>query len=1443
MNNNLEEIIPERRAGDSTGAGCSGGRRPLLVRVLLWVPAFCGVVLVAVAGLFAALQTQTGRERLVQWVEETALARAGLVLEIGPVHGVFPLDFDVETLVLGDQEGPWLRVKGFSFGWAVGDLLDGRLRVPLLSAQEMDLVRLPAGTGEEERGPAKAPGWPPSLPPVLIDHLGVDRLRIREEVLGEEALLRVRAHMALAGEGGLIRGECLAGRLEGPGERLRARWGFRPHPAVLDLEMDFKAPAGGLLSRALGVDPGSVMIRLEGDGPPGGWEGRLDVSSSSLGSLDSNVLVRLSREEFGLAAEGTLEPAPGLVPAPVPAGALSFTLDGSYGGSGTVSLTQLDLASGGARASVKGEMDLDSMEIQAGLELAVPELSGADLGLPQGSTGPIGLLAEISGHATRPACEVRISIREPKAPGFRAETLSAFLEGRLPIRTLPALQGLEVKANGEVDSPIFSVGGTEIREPGIRWSVNASLPDKTSVSIESLHISDGNADLGFSGLLRPSDLFLEGRARARVRDLSSLPVKPFSGFHGGLELKARLEGNGLTRDLSVDMEADLRRPGPFPPALSALAGDLVRAESLVEVSGGERIVVQRFAVRGAAAEAAGEGELDLAKGDASGVLRVDVPELEKLSPFLGMGVRGKARVEAKARDLLGAPRGHGSVKVESDKGIFRGETGFTLKQGSLALDRITLIGPGASVSGGVEVNLETACLDGSLKAEMSELAALPIPGDSGLSGCAVLETVFSEERGRQDIRLELLAEDVSGPFGSLARAEVKGSARDVTGTPKGRAEVDISLLDPAPGLMVERAGLIAEGGRDRVDFSLSARGDFKEPFNLDAAGLWNSGEGARELLIRELQASLGGHNLALEEPLLLEGRDGYLEVHRSSMGLDSGRITLRGKVSELIEAEVSLEALPLDFLRVWGLPDAGGLASGRLRVRGTPAAPEGLLALDIKGIKPADPQLRGLPELELSSTVNLEGGLMEARAQLTGGGQDLLEAVLEAPVEAGLRPFVFSLPPEGPIRGFASMDMDLRPVPGWLGLEEHRLAGMLEGEATLRGTPASPEIRGRIHLRDGAYEYIPGGTVLRGLEVLAAVEDDELVLERLSAGDGDQGSLEIHGRLGLDPEKDLPFEAVMEMSGLRLVRLDELTAVTGGSLKVTGSAGSAAVSGRVRVDSAEARIPERLPPRITELSVEEVNAPPGGRTAPGGKEAGAARDVSLDLGIVIPGRVFVRGRGLDSEWEGELEIKGDAAGPAVRGELSIVRGHYDFLGTRFDLASGTLFFDGSYPPSPVLNVTAQTRTADMTARVILSGTPASPGIRLESDPPYPRDEIMARILFGRSLATLTPLQALKLAAAVDALAGGGALGFMGKAQQAVGVDQLEVREAGAGENAATLAVGKYMGEDVYLEVEKGLGTEGGRVSLEYEVTPRITVETEVGSDAGGGVGIKWKWDY
>ena len=106
------------------------------------------------------------------------------------------------------------------------------------------------------------------------------------------------------------------------------------------------------------------------------------------------------------------------------------------------------------------------------------------------------------------------------------------------------------------------------------------------------------------------------------------------------------------------------------------------------------------------------------------------------------------------------------------------------------------------------------------------------------------------------------------------------------------------------------------------------------------------------------------------------------------------------------------------------------------------------------------------------------------------------------------------------------------------------------------------------------------------------------------------------------------------------------------------------------------------------------------------------------------------------------------------------------------------------------------------------------------------------------------MEALQLGAAVAELAGAGPSSgdLLGRVRGALGVDVLRFATDEAGKGAS-VSVGRYVTERVYLGAEQGTDPGSTSANVEVEITPNITIESDVGQDAQGRVGVKWKWDY
>jgi translocation and assembly module TamB len=226
--------------------------------------------------------------------------------------------------------------------------------------------------------------------------------------------------------------------------------------------------------------------------------------------------------------------------------------------------------------------------------------------------------------------------------------------------------------------------------------------------------------------------------------------------------------------------------------------------------------------------------------------------------------------------------------------------------------------------------------------------------------------------------------------------------------------------------------------------------------------------------------------------------------------------------------------------------------------------------------------------------------------------------------------------------------------------------------------------------------------------------------------------------------------------------------------------------------------------------------------------------------VNAPARLFVRGRGLDSEWGGSFTVKGTATEAQVLGDIQFRRGFLDFLDRRFKVRSGSIAFSGARPPIPEVNIEAESQGESVLALVKITGPANDPKLDLTSEPPLPRDEVLAQLLFKRDMSQITPAQGVRLANAVATLEGRG-IDVIGKFRSGLGLDTLDVGGETAGD--ANVRAGKYLADNVYFEMQQGMQSGSGKARVEVELTPNVTVSTEVSEQSQTGVALDWKLDY
>ena len=371
---------------------------------------------------------------------------------------------------------------------------------------------------------------------------------------------------------------------------------------------------------------------------------------------------------------------------------------------------------------------------------------------------------------------------------------------------------------------------------------------------------------------------------------------------------------------------------------------------------------------------------------------------------------------------------------------------------------------------------------------------------------------------------------------------------------------------------------------------------------------------------------------------------------------------------------------------------------------------------------------------------------------------------------------------------------------------------------------------------------------------------DRFTLTSFSAADNASGSLKAQGNVVLSGPAGPTAQLSATLANFRVAARDEAVATASGTVAIAGPLTAPKVTAPLTIDRADISLPDSLPPNVVVLKVVERNGK-SSKAAPLAAPADnqPALPAALDITVDMPGNIFVRGHGLESEWRGRLTITGTSAAPVIAGSLEQIHGSVDLLGKTFTLTRGAITFDGSAKLDPVLDIVAEASTADITAQIQISGVASALKVTLSSTPPVPQDEILSRVLFDRGVGQLSAGEGMQLAAAAATLAGGGP-GVLDKLRGSLGLDWFKLGSTPSGPTTGTLnprgaassssgaggtalSAGKYIAPGVSVGVSQGVSPPTSKVTVEIEVMRHLTIGGEAGQSGSTGIGLNYNYDY
>ena len=786
---------------------------------------------------------------------------------------------------------------------------------------------------------------------------------------------------------------------------------------------------------------------------------------------------------------------------------------------------------------------------------------------------------------------------------------------------------------------------------------------------------------------------------------------------------------------------------------------------------------------------------------------------------------------AAATDITGLIAAHATLGGEIDRHPLQASANLAKSaDGGWAVDKLSLDLASVHLAGAVTVGPDKLAKGAvSLDAgDLDDLSALVL---TKLSGALHAKIGAAAAGAQQNFAIAATSDSFSFGANRFSGLKADLALSDAYGAKIVSGALAVAGANVA-GQAVANVKLSAKPQADAsdLDLSLFARGvEIKGHGRLTASPTVS-------LEFASLSAAGNGQRLTLTRAATLAfGPDGF-DLKNLSLAVNAGRLTADGHVGSALQVKAAATALPLSALDL-AVPGLGlnGVADGEASIAGTPSAPSGSWRLRIKGLTAPQTRSVGAPAIDVTASGALGAGRTSLNVAATAGVASALRVTGSAPLGAG-----------GALDLRIAGKLDAGLANSVLGVGGRHVAGALAIDAAVQGSFAAPQGRGSMTLSQGAFSDEQTGFKLTAIDAQVAVAGAAARIDRFQGATPNGGSVAASGDVRLDPSAGFPGSIRLIGKRAQVASTDVVAATADFTLDVTGAlAHTPKIAGRIDVVSMDIAVPERFAGASAPIpGTRHLNpgATARARLALAAKDkagaaGGAAVQATLALEVSAPARVFVRGRGINAEFGGNLELNGAAADPKVTGGFDLRRGALSLLGKRLDFTRGRVQFHGDAMPE--LDMLADIAAADITAHIAVTGPASKPSFAFTSTPSLPQDEILSRVLFQEPSGSLSAFQAIQLANAVASLTGGG--DAFERLRKSLGVDSLDVGTGASG--GPSVGISKAINERLSVGVTTGARPEDNGVSMDLDVTKHVRLQAGVDATGGSNVGVGMQWEY
>lgn len=1447
------------------------------------------LVLVIYAGLVAASSFKQGRQLLGTTlssllpdvtIEQPALTVSGNLL----AEGVF----------LSDQDGSWLEVHDAAVRWSPLALITGALDVQEISAQQIGLIRLP----EAAESPASEPdgtsttGITLPFSSIRLQQLNIEEVALPASLAGIPAQFSVTGAASYSSSPDTISGALNITRFGTVQGSANLEVDFDPTDGVVSFRALVSEAANGLVANLLDLqDAPSFTLRMEGGGPLTNWSSSLQVDLNGARAIDGDITLaqngtqkflttRLSGEldQFLPASVASLfsgqtlwfanaslneDYIPLTASARLSTGAITAQLENTYAIAGRV----LD-----ANAQIHTVANnSEPLVLRAGSQ--VVQLDA--LTINASASGPLAdlnwdLSAQASQVETHDANvgEINLSAKGEGAQ-FSAQDMSIPMEASLRVN------GIDLPADPEhqrIETATLSLQGT-------------AFPIQKELNLTELQLETDGANARFEVVeLSPEN----GRAQGQISlsDLSVLSAFIGQELSGSVEtslsfladfdqMSGEIDLSGSSNRVSLQNERADRVLGSLSKFSAKLSATVDTSDLLASTGHLDTLTFENTFGRIEAHGSLQDRQVD-------GALTVQVERLDLLDPRVvgALNASGTVSGNVSAPDV--------SLQVQADRVEM---DGTPLEQLQLSADGTLsettpnadidlsgmfegqeLIGKFKLVSDADKLSIPTLDFEfggNSLTghAQIPELAQLPegLIGQftiqandlstlsplvlTEIDGSAQGHLDIQQDGGDAQIRFDLTADGLRFEQSSISSFAADGWIDKPFSRPAANANITLD------GVEIEGVNLrsltvnatpVEGNAADAVATGFSIEAHFAENNDqIQSTGMVQAVPDGVVLTLSSLEGIYKGIQTNLRQPATISLLEDQTSVTPFELALGNGTLRVTGSNSGELDISAEMMRLPLSLANAFVSDlDLAGTLNGTARVSGTKDAPQAnwQIVLDSFSAKPlADNRI--LP-LQIENSGSFAANQVDQQTTVSNG--------------SGL-----NVQSSGTINLTGTQDLSLTTT-GTIPLEvvgakliEQNLGGSggFSLDGTISGPLRDPQVAIEIRPVDLSTTQFSTGMTLANYTGVIQITRQQIVIDALAASFSNGGTLNLDGTLGLGA--GLPAQMELTIDGGRYIDGTFISALIDANLRLQGSLADTgsppSIEGNVTINQADIEIPSSFNSSINPVIVRHLNAPKpvleqaenlaqdeGRDTEQEGEQPSALMMANLNVDVEADGRIFIRGRGVNAEAGGSLNIGGTLSDVRTVGAFTLVRGRIDILSKRLTLSRGNVTFSG--PLVPRLDFAATTTSGTTEITVLVSGPADMPSVYFTSVPSLPNDEVLSQLLFGESVNDLSPFQLANLASAIATLTGGtGIEGPLGTLRNLLGVSDIDINFDAEGN--PQLNVGGYVSERIYLGVTQEATTGDNSAAVDIDVTKFLKLRGQAGSDGDAKAGFYYEREY